>query len=114
MYQERIHIDRATYQEAKKNFDEIAKLLREGNLTLEEKQKFETMQAQLAGVLLNPWLPFDWGRRAIMITLFCVGVFGIISGINYLLLAWLILLIFSPRLIGEVSNLFGTMFNRKV
>jgi hypothetical protein len=100
-------MDKKAYDEAKKNLEEIAKLLKEGNLTAEEKQKFETLQTQLAGVLLRPWLPFDWVRRSIMIVLFFVGVYGLV-GENYLLLvAWLLLLLFSPRFVGEFSYALG-------
>lgn len=100
-------MDRKTYEEAKKSSEEIAKLLREGNLTAEEKQKFETLQAGLAGALLNSWLPFDWGRRSIMITLLLVGAYGLAEGNNLLLLAWLLLPFFSPRLVGELFYAVG-------
>lgn len=102
-------MDRKTYEEAKKSSEEIAKLLREGNLTAEEKQKFETLQAGLAGALLSSWLPFGWGRRAIMITLLLVGAFGLVEGNNYLLLAWLLLPFFSPRFMGELFYAVGKL-----
>lgn len=51
---------REEFEEAKKQSEEIAKLLKEGNLTAEERQKLETLQAQLSGALLSPWLPFGW------------------------------------------------------
>ena len=100
-------MDRKTYEEAKKSSEEMAKLLREGNLTAEEKQKLETLQAGLAGALLSSWLPFGWGRRAIMITLLFVGAYGLVEGNSYLLLSWLLLPFFSPRLIGELSYYVG-------
>lgn len=100
-------MDRKTYKEAKESSEEIAKLLREGNLSAEEKQKFETMQAGLAGALVSSWLPFGWGRWAIVITLLLVGVFGLVEGNNYLLLAWLLLPFFSPRLMGELFYAIG-------
>ena len=96
-------MDRKTYEEAKKSSEEIAKLLREGNLTAEEKQKFETLQAGLAGALLSSWLPLGWGRRAIMIALLLVGSYGIVESNNYQSLAWLLLPFFSPRLMGGSS-----------
>lgn len=103
-------MDRKTYQEAKKNSEEIAKLLRDGNLTAEEKQKFETLQTQLAGVLLSPWLPFDWGRRSIMIVLLLIGVYGLAEGNHLFLVAWLFLPVFSPRLAGEFYYALGKFF----
>ena len=103
-------MDRETYEEAKKQSEEIAKLLKEGNLTGDERQKFEAMQAQLAGVLLHPWLPFGWGRRSIMIVLVVVGLYGLMEGNNYLSLTWLLLLFFSPRFVGEFSYALGRIF----
>lgn len=46
---------REEFEEAKRQSTEIAKLLKEGNLTVEEQQKFETLQAQLAGILLRTY-----------------------------------------------------------
>lgn len=100
-------MNRETYVEAKRQSEEIAKLLKEENLTAEEKEKFETLQAQLAGALLSHLLPFGWARRLIMVVLFFVGVYGLAIGNNYFLLAWLLLLCFSPRIVGELSYAFG-------
>jgi len=100
-------MNRESYSDAKRTFKEISELLKEGNLTEEEKQRLETLHAQLAGALLHPWLPLDWGRRSIMIALFLFGLYGLIEGQNHFLWAWLVLLIFSPRFVGELSNFFG-------
>ena len=100
-------MNRETYEEAKRQSEEIAKLLKDGNLTTEEKQKLETLQAQLAGGLLRPWLPFGWARRSIMVVLLLVGVYGLTVGNNYFLLAWVVLLFFSPRFVGEFSYALG-------
>jgi hypothetical protein len=103
-------MDRITHEEAKKNFKKITELLKEGNLSAEEKQKFETLKAQLAGVLFRTWLPFDWVRRSIMIVLFLVGLYGLVEGHYLLLMAWLILLFFSPRFVGEFIYAIGKIF----
>lgn len=95
------------YEEAKKASQEIARLLSEGNLTTEERLKFERLHTQLAGVLASPWLPVDWGRRAIMIFIFLIGLYGIIQGHPLLSVIWLMLLIFSPRVVGEVAVALG-------
>lgn len=65
------------------------------------------LQTQLAGALLSTWLPFGWGRRSIMIVLFLVGVYGLVEGNGYFLIAWLFLLSFSPRTVGELTFAFG-------
>ena len=103
-------MDRKTHEEVKKNFEKITELLKDGNLLVEEKQKFETLKAQLAGILFRTWLPFDWVRRSIMIVLFLVGLYGLVEGNYILLVAWLILLFFSPRFVGEFSYAIGKIF----
>jgi len=103
-------MDRKTHEEVKKNFEKITELLKDGNLLVEEKQKFETLKAQLAGILFRTWLPFDWVRRSIMIVLFLVGLYGLVEGNYILLVVWLILLFFSPRFVGEFSYAIGKIF----
>jgi hypothetical protein len=98
---------RDEFEEAKKQSAEIAKLLKEGNLTSEDRQKLEMLQTQLAGALLSTWLPFGWGRRSVMIVLFLVGAYGLVEGNGYFLIAWLFLLLFSPRAVGELTFAFG-------
>lgn len=98
---------RDEFEEAKKQSAEIAKLLKEGNLTAEDRQKLEILQTQLSGALLSTWLPFGWGRRSIMIVLLLVGVFGLVEGKGYFLIAGLFLLLFSPRVVGELTFAFG-------
>lgn len=98
---------RDEFEEAKKQSAEIAKLLKEGNLTAEDRQKLEMLQTQLAGTLLSTWLPFGWGRRSIMIVLFLVGAYGLMEGDSYFLVAWAFLLLFSPRVVGESTFAFG-------
>ncbi|MDO8714610.1 MAG: hypothetical protein Q7K13_09090 [Polynucleobacter sp.] len=103
-------MNRKTYKEAKVTLEEITRLLKEGNLTEEEKQKLEKSKVQLAGQLLSIWWPFDWGRRSIMIALFLVGLYGLIEGSNHFLWAWLVILLFSPRVVGEFSFFTGRVF----
>ena len=98
---------RDEFEEAKQQSAEIAKLLKEGNLTTEDRQKLEMRQTQLSGALLSTWLPFGWGRRSIMIVLLLVGAYGIVEGNGYFLIAWLLLLLFSPRAVGWLAFAFG-------
>lgn len=101
-----------TFEEAKRTLDEITKLLREGNLTAEERQKFETMKAQLAGALLHSWLPFCWVRRSIMAALLVVGIYGLVGGNNQFLLAWVAIPLFSPRSMGELAFAIGKVYGK--
>src|SRR5574341_344723 len=105
-------MNKEKYEEEKKTSQEIDRLLKEGNLTSEERQKFEKLHAQLAGVLLSPFLPVDWGRRGIMIFIFLIGLYGMIQGHPLLALIWLLLLIFSPRIVGEVTHALGKFFRK--
>ncbi|MGZ8195040.1 MAG: hypothetical protein ACXWTH_05385 [Methylosarcina sp.] len=94
---------RNEFEEAKKLSAEIAKLMEEENLTAEDRQKFEILLAKLAGSLLSTWLPFSWGRRSIMVVLFLIGAYGLVEGNGYFLVAWVFLLLFSPRVVGELG-----------
>lgn len=96
------------FEEAKKQSAEIAKLLKEGNPPAEDRQTLEMLQTQLAGALLSTWLPFSWGRRSIIIVVFLVGAYGFVEGSGYFLVAWAFLLLFSPRVVGELAFVFGS------
>jgi len=98
---------RDEFEDAKKQSSEITKLLKEENLTAEDRQKLEMLQTQLSGALLSTWLPFGWGRRSIMIVLLLVGAYGLVEGNGYFLISWSLLLLFSPRVVGEFSFTFG-------
>jgi hypothetical protein len=100
-------MNRANYNEIKKLHEEFTQVLKKGHLSEEEKQHFEILQAQLSGQLLSIWLPFDWVRRSIMITLFLIGLYGLLKGATILLWTWLVLLFFSPRFVGEFCYFFG-------
>ena len=98
---------RNEFEEAQRQSVEISKLLKEGNLAPEERQQFEVLQTQLAGILLSPWVPFGWGRRGAMVVLFLVGTLGLMAGNIYFLFAWLFMLCFSPRFVGECAYFLG-------
>ncbi|MGA9821867.1 MAG: hypothetical protein WBQ36_09740 [Desulfobaccales bacterium] len=98
-------MNKEKYEEAKIYQKEIYRLLKEGNLSPEERQKLEEIQDQLAGFLMSPWLPVDLIRRAIMICILIIGIYGIIKGYMFIALLWLLLPLFSPRIQGEVLQL---------
>jgi hypothetical protein len=100
-------MDKEKYQEAKIYQQEIHHLLKEGNLSPEEKQKLEEINAQLSGLLMSPWLPIDWGRKGIMIFIFVIGIIGIIQEHTLAALLWMLLPLFSPRIQGEVLRRIG-------
>ena len=79
------------------------------NPTEEDRLKLEALLPSLSGALLSIWLPFDWGRRIVMICLFAVGIYGFCVANYYLVLAWLVMLAFSPRFVGEAAFLWGVI-----
>jgi hypothetical protein len=98
---------RYEYEEIRRQLAEVSTFLKQGNPTSEEKLKLEVIQAQLAGLLLNPWFPFGWVRRSTMGVLFLVGVLGLLAGNVYFVTAWVCMLCFSPRIVGELSSFAG-------
>ena len=100
-------MNRESYNEAKAMLEEITRALKEGNLSEEVKQKLEVSKVQLSGQLLSIWWPFDGTRRSIMIVLFLIGLYGLIGGSTHLLWAWPVSLLFSPRVVGELSFFIG-------
>ena len=100
-------MNRAEYEEAKKVQGDISQLLKKGNISSDEQQHLQSVQAQLSGLLLSVWLPFGWGQRMAMFALLLIGLYGLSEGSYYLLLAWVGMAIFSPRLVGEISFFLG-------
>ncbi|MDI1271277.1 MAG: hypothetical protein PSV40_19490 [Polaromonas sp.] len=68
------------HQEAKKALAEIEAELNAGDLTPEQRAILETHRTKLSGVLLNPWLPFSWWRRAVMVVLLLLGMLWPLGG----------------------------------
>lgn len=65
------------------------------------------MLPALAGSLLSVWVPFDWPRRIIMAALFGGGLYGVGTGNDSLLVMWLCVPLFSPRVMGEATFFLG-------
>ncbi|OPY76777.1 MAG: hypothetical protein A4E65_03094 [Syntrophorhabdus sp. PtaU1.Bin153] len=105
-------MNKDTYEEARKASREIEDLLKAGNLTPEEETKLRTAYSQLAGVLMSPWFPADWGRRAIMLLLFILGSYGLTDGHHLFLILYALCLLFSPRTVGELAMLYGRLVRK--
>ena len=103
---------RTSYEEAKKASREIEDLLKAGDLTQEEETKLRALYSQLSGVLLRPWFPADWGRRATMLLIFLVGSCGLTDGHHLFLLLYTLLPLFSPRSVGELAVLYGRLVKK--
>ena len=54
-------MDKKAQAEAKEVLAEVAALLEDETLSAEERETLEIHAAKLAGALLSPWFPVDWG-----------------------------------------------------
>ncbi len=94
-------MEREEYERAKKRLEEVTRILKYENISPPERGRLEKEGRELAKVMMSPWLPFDWGYRIIMIFITAVGFWGLTQGMYFLMLLWLLLPIFSPRIIGK-------------
>lgn len=101
------------YDEVKKVGDVVSKVLEDENLSAEDREKFETLQSQVAGYLLSPWLPVGAGRKAIMLALIVIGGYGLMIDKPLITLCWLMVPLFSPRLVGETLRMIGATKNKQ-
>ena len=102
--------DRETYEEAKKTLAEIQHILATEALTEKERRELQVHAARLAGVILRPWLPADWGRRLIMMGIVVLGAQQAFWVGNYEPLVWWLLLpLFSPRIVGFGAYFLGRL-----
>jgi GYF domain 2 len=100
-------IGRETYAEARKLLQEIQNELQDPNLSGEQREELKLHAARLAGVLCHPWFPMSWGRRLIMAAIFLFGLVQAAIGNYQPMLWWLLLPVFSPRIVGEAAHLMG-------
>lgn len=94
-------MDREEYERAKKRLEEVTRTLKYENISIPERERLEKEGRELAKLMMSPWIPFDWGYRMIMIFITAVGFWGLTQGMHFLMLLWLLLPIFSPRIIGK-------------
>jgi hypothetical protein len=100
------------YKEAKKKLEAIDGSLKKNNLSLEERRNLEKVHAQLAAVLLHPLIPADWGRRIIMVLVFLLGLYGVMGGNPQSAWVWIILPLFSPRIVGKIAYAIGKVLSK--
>jgi hypothetical protein len=87
--------------------DGVYKKLEEKDLSPEQRENLERTAAMYAGFLCSFWFPPGWVRRGIMIVFAIIGFLGLIFGIYFLILVWLLLPFGSPRISAEVLNALG-------
>jgi hypothetical protein len=102
--------EREQYAEAQALLREIHYELDTQPLTQKQRNELELHAARLAGVLLRPWFPLDWKRRLIMAGIVLLGVQQAAWSSNYEpFLWWLLLPLFSPRIMGECAGFAGVL-----
>jgi hypothetical protein len=94
-------MDREEYERAKKRLEEVTRILKYENISVPEREKLEKEGRELAKVMMTPWIPFDWSYRIIIIFIIAVGFWGLTQGMYFLMLLWLLLPLFSPRIVGK-------------
>jgi len=105
-------MDRERYEEAKTRLEKVTGMLRHGNISPEERDRLEREGKELARVVMSPWLPFDWKYRIVMIAIAAIGFWGLIQAQYFFMLVWLLLPLFSPRILGEFFMLIAGLKDR--
>lgn len=107
------HLDKET---ANKLMEGFSKLRDDPDLTPEQRESIDKALGTVAGDQLSDWLPGGWVRKIIMLVIFLAGLYGAWHEQYKWLYIWLILPIFSPRLMGWATYLAGSfsrVLNRK-
>ena len=97
------------YAELKQSLEKIHQRLDTEPLTKAQRDQLQDHAYALAGKLLNPWFPLDWTRRLLMLGIFALGIEESVRGNYQPLLWWLLLPMFSPRLMGELAYFAGKL-----
>jgi len=67
----------------------------------------EEIEDDLVALVLSKWLPYGTGRKIAMFLVFILGLCGAIVINKLVILVWLVLPFFSPRIAGYVAIFFG-------
>jgi hypothetical protein len=95
-------MDRVQYEEAQRRLEEVTRILKNEKLSPDERERLEREGKELARAVMSPWLPFSWNYRVMMLVIAAIGFWGLAEGVYLLVLVWLLLPIFSPRIIGRL------------
>ncbi len=93
-------MDREQYEAAKVRLEKVTMTLKYEKISPEERERLEKEGKELATVVMSPWFPFDWRYRVVMIAIIAIGFWGLMQGQYPFMLAWLLLALFSPRIVG--------------
>jgi hypothetical protein len=97
---ERAMSQRERYAEARRVLSEIRHELDTAPLTPQQRNELELHAAKLAGALLHPWFPVAWPGRLIAAGIVLLGLQQAWTGNYEPMVFWLLLPLFSPRIMG--------------
>jgi hypothetical protein len=106
-------MDKQEQEALKKSIKVLQKAIQDGTLQGEDRIKAERTVDMAAGRLLSVWFPVGWGRKVIMLVLVLFGFYGLIIEKPLFLICWVIAVMFSPRIVGEVSFFLGKITRKK-
>ena len=98
---------RGNHEEAVKTLKEINEILQDETLTSEQRKEFEAHAALLSGTIMSGWLPYGIKRRLLMAGIIILGIYGLFVENYQVFVWWLLLPAFSPRIVGEITLLYG-------
>src|SRR5262245_26076917 len=98
---------RDDYFKTKSKLAAIDDALHQGHLTPQERAELEATSVSLSRQLVTPWIPAGWTRRGVMLGLFLAGAYGLLTGLEVLVWCWPVILVFSPRIMGENFHTIG-------
>jgi hypothetical protein len=94
-------MDKEQFEQAKTRLQEVTRRLKQEEMSSQERERLEREGRELMKVIMSPWLPLSWNYRMLMILIAAVGFWGFIEGQYLLMLLWLLLPLFSPRIVGK-------------
>ena len=97
-------MDREQYEEAQRRLAEVTRILKHEKISEEERARLEREGNRLARAVMSPWLPFGRGLRILMIAVAAIGLWGLSQGQHLFVLVWMLLPLFSPRIVGMCLN----------
>ncbi len=83
------------------------------NLGYEEKENLEDLKTELTGAISSLWLPIGTTRKKVMLLFFLVGLYGIINVSLWFLIFWIMLPLFSPRIMSLITRTLGRLLGHK-
>ncbi len=94
-------MDKEQYEGAKKRLEEVTRRLKYDQLSPQEREQLEKEGKGLMGIIMSPWIPVSSGYRILMLVVIGIGFWGLLEETYSYLLIWLLLPLFSPRVIGK-------------